>query len=170
MPFLASCTCEGTVCKCTDVFGHLDASSQTKATPMTKPLTLIDIIRGASDPDRHKALDQINAAAKHLPTAELKTLISVLSAEAKNQEARNSAKGQRLARLEAAAKSDDGRVADARQIAASGLKRLGMGELNAHAASGINVPELETKMRSAKWGEYERIMVKAALHAIGLAE
>ena len=137
--------------------------------PTNKQPTLIDIIRGASV-DRHKVLDQIAAAAPSLPTAELKSLISILSAEAKNQEVKNSAKAKRLQRLSAAVESDDPRIKDATRIAASGLKRLGLGELNAHGASGIVVPELDAKMVAAKWSNNERVMVKSALHAIGLIE
>ena len=135
-----------------------------------KPKSIIDIIRASAPADRHKILNEIAAAAPHLPLQDLKALNAALSAEVKNQEVRNSAKGQRLARLSAAAESDDPVIADARRIVSSGLKRLGMGEINAHAASGISVAELDQKMRDRKWGDHERIMVKAAAHRLGLVE
>ena len=76
MPFLQNARVRGGACARVDLdFGDPISHKSIKATSMTnKQPTLIDIIRGASIPERHKALDEIKEAAKHLPTEELKVL------------------------------------------------------------------------------------------------
>jgi hypothetical protein len=187
--FLATCTCdESGACKCTDPDGrqlvphtHSDSDAatgesifatilNTKAQTMTKPTSLIEMIRGASAPDRFKALNEIVAAAKHLPTDELKVLNSFLADEVKAQAAKSAPKALRLARLAAAAASDDPRFEDCRRVVASGLRRLGFGEINANTEQGIDVHELDKRAKERQWTDNERINLKAQAHRLGLIE
>jgi hypothetical protein len=171
--FLASCRCDGDSCQCSDaatgdsIFATI---LNTKAQTMTKPLNLIETIRSASGADKHKFLDAISASAASLPAADLKTLIQALSAEVRHQETKTGKRAQRLARLQAATESTDPRYEDAQRGAASGLRRLGLGTLNAHCEAGIDVPALDAKMKAANWSSNERILLKGQLHVLGLIE
>jgi hypothetical protein len=171
--FLLACSCQGDECSCSDVATGESIFAtilNTKAQTMTKPTSLIEMIRGASAPDRHKALNEIATAAKHLPTDELKVLNSFLADEVKAQAAKSAPKAMRLARLAAAAESDDPRMEDCRRVVASGLKRLNMPDMNACAESGIDVHDLDKRAKDRQWSDNERITLKTYCHRLGLVE
>jgi hypothetical protein len=172
--FLAVCVCEGDACSCShdgqDLIPAISSQTKVEQLPMTKPQSIIDVIRGASGADRHKFLDAITASASSLPLQDLKVLNKALAEAVKTQEAATSKKALRLGRLQAATESTDPRYEDAQRVAASGLKRLGLGALNAHCENGVNVKDLDQKMIQAGWSSSERIQLKANLHAIGLVE
>ena len=87
----------------------------------------------------------------------------------KAQEALTSKKAQRLKRLQAATEDTDPRE-DAQRLATTALRQLGMKKLNDYCEAGIAIPELDAKMKEAKFDVNRRVQVKNALMNFGLIE
>jgi hypothetical protein len=143
---------------------------------MTTELTkFASMIRNASTMkahERHELADAISAAAPSMEIADLKTLNRALTDLIQADAARNSAKSKRLARLQSAMASQaDDPLTDSKVAACrSELRRLGFGDINAHAQNGVDVRDLDQRMKAEKWSDQRRIALKVALAHIGLVD
>ena len=117
-------------------------------------------------------LDSIKASAPSLPLHDLKILNAALAAELKAREAQNSKKAIRLKKLQAAmaAQADDPLTNSKVGTCRSELRRLGLGEINAHGENGVDLHDLDQRMKNEKWDAARRISLKVALSDIGLLE
>jgi hypothetical protein len=138
---------------------------------MSQPTKFSDAIKNATTFERGKILDSIKAAAPSLPVAELKTLIAALDAEVKAQQSKNSAKSQRLQRLQAAMENqDDPQISKRVNLVKGELSRLGYASINEISANGVNAAELHKRAKDAGW-QLERItLLKTAAAMIGIVE
>ena len=91
---------------------------------MTKSKTkFADYLANISVSERAKLADSIEAAAVHLPAADLRALITALSAEVKAQESKTGKKAARLAKLHAAMAATDAMTERQVTVVSGELKR-----------------------------------------------
>lgn len=128
-----------------------------------------ELIRNATTHERVKILNDIKAAAPSLPLADLQALSAALSEEVRAQQAKDSAKTKRIARM-AAAKADP-KMAGIIVRATAELKRLDLdidtdfGDNSVH-----NLKKLNDAMKAAAWDEKKRLTLKAAAYQLGLID
>jgi hypothetical protein len=115
-------------------------------------------------------LDEIRAAAPNLPSETLKSLITILSAEVKAKEAKTSKKAQRLAKLQAAMAATDDMTQRQVTVVRGELRRLGFAgdAINARAAEGFDVTEIDQKMKAAGWDTMRKMQMKSRMDSLGL--
>jgi hypothetical protein len=140
----------------------------SKSTQFSK---LSDYLKACADCDRERLIDDVISSADNLPIATLKRMSKTLSAKAHAKELAQSAKAQRLARLQAAManENEDPQIDSAVKLATGELRRLGL-NVNASGADSFNPFELNTKMKELNWGDERRNTLLAACRAIGVIE
>jgi hypothetical protein len=115
-------------------------------------------------------LDDIKASAPSLPLHDLKALTGALSETVKAQEAQRSRKALRLQRLgnAMAAQADDPLTNSKVATCRGELRRLGFGDINALSANGVDLHDLDRRMKDAGWDAKRKIARKGALDQIGM--
>jgi hypothetical protein len=172
--FLAHCRCQGGSCSCSDAATgqHLFSASNNKDSPMTTTnKTFADFIKGASTLERAKLADSIEAAAATLPAADLKVLIQALSAEVQAQEAKTGKEAQRKQRLAKAmsASATDMSAQNTLKNIREELRRIGLpNDLNAAAATGYQLGEVDKALKASGWSPERRMNLKNKLDHVGL--
>jgi hypothetical protein len=160
--FLAKCTCQDDACTCHDL---------TTGEPLTAKAN-----KDSSMPTQTKfsneTLAAIQASAPSLPLHDLKVLNAALAVELRARESQNSKKAIRLKKLQAAMAAQAGDPLTDSKVGTcrSELRRLGLGEINAHGENGVDLHDLDQRMKAEKWDAARRISLKAALSDIGLLE
>jgi hypothetical protein len=132
---------------------------------------LSDYLQSCADPDREGLVDDFISSADKLPVPTLKRMAKAFSAAAAAKESSQSAKAQRLRRLQAAMdnQAEDPQVDSAVKLARGELRRLGL-EINACPADGFNPFELQKKMKAENWSDERRNTLMACCVKIGLVE
>jgi hypothetical protein len=134
-----------------------------------------DHIRGASTlkaTERAELAAAIQAAAPSLGIADLKVLTKTLSDLVQADAAKNSRKAVRLQKLRAALENqaDDPAVDSQVRKVRGELQRLGLGDINGHSATGVDLHDLDRRMKDEKWDAKRKIALKCDLSQIGLLE
>jgi hypothetical protein len=169
--FLATCKCENGNCTCSHDGEIFHATSKTKDSPMTTNKTFADFIKGATTLEREKLASAVEAAAATLPAADLKVLIQALSAEVQAQEAKSGKEAMRKQRLAKAmsASATDISAQNVLKNIREELRRIGLpNDLNAAAATGYQLGEIDKALKASGWSAERRMNLKNKLDHCGL--
>jgi hypothetical protein len=163
--FLAHCNCNGDVCQC----NHDGQDFSLQANKDSHEMNILEKMKAAG-----VKLNDISAAAKNMPTSDLKVLIKALSDEVRAKEAKTDKEAVRLQKLQAAMQASvtDESAKNLLKNVRDELRRLGLpNDLNAAASKGgYSLAEVDKALKQSDFQVDRKVAFKNKLDWIGLLD